>query len=91
MLTFAKMTDDEHMTVHRIAKRAAVLTGRSVMDHTMDISVVHHRTPLRLRELADAGDFNFAHDIGGIGRHLNRQTGDLEDCFVPRFAAPEGN
>lgn len=23
-----------------------------------------------------------------ISHHLNRQTGELEDCFLPRFAAP---
>ena len=90
MLTFAKLTKEEHLTVHRIAKRAALLTGRSLMDHNMDISVVHAHTPLRLTELADADDFDFAHDIGGIGRHLNRETGELEDCFVPRYACPEG-
>lgn len=89
MITFAKFTDEERLIVHRIAKRAALLTGYSLMDHSMDISVVHAHTPLRLAELADADDFNFAHDICGISHHLNRNTGELEDCFVPRFALPE--
>ena len=91
MLTFAKFTRHEHLIVELIGKRAALLTGRTILDHTMDISVVHAHTPLRLAELADAGEFDFAHDIGGIGRHLNRETGELEDCFVPRFACPEGS
>lgn len=89
MLTFAKFTDDERLIVDRIAKRAALLTGRSPVDHMMDISVVHAHTPLRLAELADADDGNFGHDIGGIAYHLNLDTGELEDCFVPRFACPE--
>jgi len=29
-------------------------------------------------------DGNFAHDVFGIHRHLNRETGELMDCFSPR-------
>ena len=52
----------------------------------MDLAAVHHHTPLRLVEMADADDFNLIHDVAGIGNCLNRTTGKLEDCFVPRFA-----
>lgn len=52
----------------------------------MDLSAVHAKMPLKLAELATADDFNFAHDVAGIVGHLNRQTGELEDFFVPRFA-----
>lgn len=58
----------------------------SKMDLMMDLEVVHKQTPLRLKELLKADEFNFFHDICGIYRHLNRQTGELENCFVPRFA-----
>ena len=58
------------------------------MDCHMDITVCHaNGCPLRLRELLEADDSNFAHDVFGIRRHLNRETGQLEDCFLPRFAA----
>jgi hypothetical protein len=30
-------------------------------------------------------DFNFAHDIMGIHRHIDRNTGVLTECFSPRF------
>ena len=33
-----------------------------------------------------ADDFNFGHDVFGIYRHLDRTTGKLMNCFVPRFA-----
>lgn len=34
-----------------------------------------------------AADFGtFAHDVTGIMRHMNRETGLLEGCFVPRTA-----
>jgi hypothetical protein len=57
------------------------------MDTLMDIYAVCSHTPLRLHELATADDFDFVHDVGGIRQHLNRQTGELRNHFVPRFAA----
>jgi hypothetical protein len=60
------------------------------LDILMDVHATHSVCPLRLDDLLAADDFNFSHDIGGIARHLNRQTGEMEDFFVPRFAAPQG-
>lgn len=58
------------------------------MDAEMDITACHaNGTPLKLGELLHAEDFDFAHDVFGIRRHLNRKTGQLEDCFLPRYAA----
>ena len=58
------------------------------LDIAMDISAVHcNGCPLRLETLRDADDFNFAHDILGIRRHLDRETGQLRDEFSPRFSA----
>ena len=51
----------------------------------MDLDHVHNRWPLRLDALLAAPDFDFLHDIGGIHRHMNRATGELGGCFVPRF------
>ena len=88
---FAQLTPDEHETVMMIANRAERLyfdagQPRDRLSIYMDISAAHEACPLRLGELLDADDVNFAHDVGGIGRHLNRDTGQLLDCFVPRFA-----
>lgn len=52
----------------------------------MDIDFVDEVCPLRLRELLDADDSNFCHDIFGIYQHFNRRTKQPEDCFLPRFA-----
>ncbi len=53
----------------------------------MDLTACHnHGCRLNLAKLAKAPDFDFLHDILGIGRHINRQTGALEDCFLPRCA-----
>lgn len=53
----------------------------------MDVIAVHmNGRPLRLEALLAADDFNFAHDVFGIRRHLDRDTGELTQCFVPRFS-----
>lgn len=53
----------------------------------MDIDACHcNGNPLRLAELLEADDFNFAHDIFGIMGNINRATGKLENCFVPRYS-----
>lgn len=46
---------------------------------------VNGNAPLDWARLIKADDFNFMHDLGGISRHLDRDTGRLGDCFVPRF------
>lgn len=63
---------------------------RDALSIRMDIVCVHaNGNPLRLEALLAADDFNFAHDLFGIARHLNRTTGQLEDFFSPRFSAPQ--
>jgi hypothetical protein len=53
----------------------------------MDITACHlNGCPLKLEELLAADDFNFAHDVFGIRNKINRKTGKLTDCFLPRFA-----
>lgn len=60
------------------------------LDCSMDITAVHcNGCPLDLKKLIEADDFNFAHDVFGIRNHLNRETGQLEDCFLPRCALRE--
>ncbi len=39
--------------------------------------------------LLAADNMNFAHDVFGIMRHIDRTTGHLGGCFVPRFAISE--
>ena len=52
----------------------------------MDISATHLHCPLDLDQLLKFDDFNFAHDITGISFNLDRVTGKLENCFLPRCA-----
>lgn len=54
----------------------------------MDITATHlNGCPLQLQKFLDADDFNFAHDLVGIVNHMDRSTGQLIRCFLPRCAA----
>ena len=51
----------------------------------MDILATHlNGCPLNLKKLLETDDFNFMHDILGIGNCIDRNTGKLKNCFVPR-------
>ena len=87
----------EHETAVIIARRAVLLAAKAgeerwhpFQDVLMDVIATHaNGCPLKLASLLAADDFNFSHDVFGIRRHLNRKTGELCGCFVPRFAALE--
>jgi hypothetical protein len=77
--------------IHNIALRASrteIGFDYSLNNIQMDITATHaNGNPLKLNEFLNADDENFAHDIFGIRRHLNRNTGQLENCFLPRYSA----
>lgn len=76
----------EILLINKIAKRAVKLNPEyDYMDCQMDISACHSNgNPIDLKKLLKADDFNFAHDVFGINRHINRETGKLKDFFLPR-------
>ncbi|WVR18296.1 hypothetical protein y223_00016 [Bordetella phage PY223] len=84
-------TPEDRALIGKILDRAQKmghLAPRNRMNSEMDITACHlNGTPLRLADFLAADDFNFAHDLYGIDRHMNRSTGKLTGCFVPRFAA----
>lgn len=80
--------------IQRIGDRALELglvdasAGYSMMDCLMDINAAHSNgCPLDLARLLAADDFNFIHDVAGIARHLDRNSGKLTGHFLPRFAS----
>ena len=52
----------------------------------MDISAAHKSQPLDIDRGRAADDSNFMHDLIGIHNHITRETGKLENAFMPRFA-----
>lgn len=76
--------------LERIAHELA-LPIRDRRTRLLDLVACHcNGCPLMLDELVNvAADRDFLHDVLGITRHMNRETGQLGDGFTPRFARPE--
>ena len=82
-----KVTKSEMDTIWQIVDRASRLVTVDRMSLSMDLTAVHaNGCPLRLADLLAADDANFLHDVLGIRAHINRKTGKLENCFVPRYS-----
>ena len=85
-------TKHEYEIIHEIASRARVIALKQghdipLRDWLMDIEACHcNGCRLKLSELAQANPFDFTHDVFGIRQHINRSNGQLEDCFLPRYA-----
>ena len=87
-------TPKDARLIKKIAERADFLAlagigvGFGNLEIVMDLTAVHaNGCPLRLNDLLTAPEFDFVHDVAGIRRHLNRDTGQLEDFFQPRYHA----
>jgi hypothetical protein len=80
-----KITEEDYLIIAKIAKRAAGKWPRPVINWSMDIESVHRQAPLRLKDLLNAEDDEFAHDLIGIYNNLDRVTGNLRGFFEPRF------
>lgn len=93
-MTTAKFcaTHEEILIIGKIANRAENYFVKNDFDVPkmalmMDIEAVHYNgCELRLKELLAADDANFIHDVMGIITKIDRETGELTDCFVPRYA-----
>lgn len=72
-----------------IERTRTISPGLNGLNASMDIIAANRSCPIRLDDLLAASDADFAHDVLGIFEHINRETGELDDCWTPRFAAPQ--
>lgn len=91
MIEWEKLTKEDLTIIRKITKRAVEIAkkqGYEINYQTMemDISACHISNPLKLQELLSADDGNFGHDVFGIRKYINRETGELTDCFLPRYS-----
>lgn len=91
MISF-KTTKKDCILIDKIVRRA--LTNDPLRKDFsalgMDITAVHaNGMPLKLKELLASDELSFFHDVWGIEKHIDRETGQLKDCFLPRFAVPK--
>jgi hypothetical protein len=81
---------EEATLIAKIVQRAMPLCADLEIDVatlTMDLTAAHlNGTPLDLERLLEARDFDFEYDVLGIHRHIDRRTGRLTQCFLPRTA-----
>ena len=87
-------SDKESDLIAKIVNRAESLALEldlpfDRMNLHMDVTACHaNGCPLLLDQLLHAAEnSSFAHDVWGISRHIDRRTGKLTGCFLPRYAA----
>lgn len=81
------INETESELITQCAKRAiALFPELDRLSLLMDLSATHLSEPLKLYDLLNADDFNFSHDVVGIVNHLDRNKGQLDGRFLPRFA-----
>lgn len=87
-----KASKDDAALIEQIAARAFEdqAGDTPMLEFMMDITAAHlNGRPLDLARFLEGPDFDFAHDVWGIRNHLNRETGQLENCFLPRYATKQ--
>lgn len=75
--------------IMKIAERALNNGFSNMADLVSTISKVNKINPLRLDDLLASDNFSFMHDVCGIVNNYNWMTGELENCFLPRFSVNE--
>jgi hypothetical protein len=87
------LSANDFAVIVKIAERATALAKRLHVvypEETIlrDLQACHaNGCALDLEGLLAAGDGDFGHDVFGINKHLNRETGKLEGFFIPRLAS----
>ena len=86
------VSDAEGQLIVKIAHRAYDMQKQrriyiNARDLEMDLTATHaNGCPLDLEKFLGAPDFDFLHDVFGIQDHIDRRTGKLLNCFLPRCA-----
>ncbi len=88
MINWKDLTEEDVRLVGEIVDRANKLLGirGGLLELTMDIEAAHLARPLRLKDLLEANRVDFAHDIRGIRKNIDRHTGEMKGGFLPRFS-----
>jgi hypothetical protein len=88
-----KATKEDSELIDKIIERAHKLFKNfkkvdiDLLELNMDICATHlNGCNLSLEKLLSFDNSNFLHDVIGINRNIDRKTGKLENCFIPRCA-----
>lgn len=86
----ASTTREDVAYINQIVARIAELGVKhklpvpSTLQLGMDVCLAHARQPLNLWALLAGSDDDLTHDVLGIGRNIDRMTGELGNGFKPR-------
>lgn len=81
------VTTEDFDAIAAIARRARTDLGLEQRSTLMDLNATHaNGNPLDLAGLLTASPGDFAHDVGGIQRYIDRETGQLTEFFTPRYS-----
>ncbi len=89
---FNKVSRYEYELIFKIADRGVQTARELGIDYTdkttvvMDLAATHATIGLQLDKLLEADSGTFNHDLFGIRHHIDRRTGQIVDCFLPRTA-----
>lgn len=90
MIDWMSLTDEDVSAINRITKKAIqmmpIMSFR-FMELEMDLQAAHLGCRLDLDQLENGDNGDFAHDVVGISKNIDRETGQLQNCFLPRCAA----
>lgn len=88
-ISFAVSDEDDDLIDQVLDRCEAenITLSKDRMGHIMDLSAcIANGCPLDLELMLEwPNKFDVAHDIWGINRHIDHNTGRLLDCFLPRF------
>jgi len=94
MLNLTATLKDRHL-IEKIADRAVeriATLNVGLYRHNYcvyELTITHlNGCPLNLQKLLKAPNFDFLHDILGIRKNIDKRTGKLRNCFLPRSAKP---
>ncbi|MFT9091555.1 MAG: hypothetical protein ABF479_11225 [Gluconacetobacter sp.] len=76
--------------ISRGAKTIGISWEEFCLEMRMDLVAVHaNGCPMDFDRLLNADKNTLMHDVGGIAKYLDRDTGRLTECFRPRTALKE--
>lgn len=82
-------TKVEAQTISRITRRyCESKPDADFLQVNMDLTACHcNGCELDLAKLEASDDADFFHDVNGIRRYIDRESGTLTNCFDPRCSA----
>ena len=84
------LSQDDFRHVETILQRFERIAGPLRSERAgvmMDLIACHNGAcAIDFAAMARGNEIDLAHDVAGIFRHFDRETGELTECFTPRHA-----